>query len=318
MLRTHLARTAAALSLGALLNACAGAPAADMSGTETMARPAAAAAPAPVAQGPALWVVRDPDSTIYLFGTFHALKDATQWRNAEIDAALKGSSELWLELADIGTPEATAATLPLIQRYGLDPTRPLSSKLTPAENKLLQDAAAKAGINPAQLEPLRPWLAGLQLVLVPIIKAGFDPNLGVDHLLAAAARAENKPIRGFETTEQQLRFFADLPLELEKQMLLQSLEDIERGPALVDRLSAAWSRGDLATLESELVNEMRADSPAFYKVVLADRNTAWAKAIKERLQGSGTSFVAVGAAHLVGPDSVQARLAEQGVKSERR
>jgi uncharacterized protein YbaP (TraB family) len=65
--------------------------------------------------------VRDADSTIYLFGTFHALKKGTQWRTPKVEAALKQSSEVWLELADIGTPEGEAAAMPLIQRLGLDP-----------------------------------------------------------------------------------------------------------------------------------------------------------------------------------------------------
>ena len=35
------------------------------------------------------------------------------------------------------------------------------------------------------------------------------------------------------------------------------------------------------------------------------------------LQGSGTTFIAVGAAHLIGPDSVLAMLDAKGIKSER-
>jgi uncharacterized protein YbaP (TraB family) len=101
-------------------------------------------------------------------------------------------------------------------------------------------------------------------------------------------------------------------------MLLAALEDLEDGPALIDRMSEAWSRGDLKVLEAEMVADMRRETPEFYRVLLADRNAAWAKAIAERLKGSGTSFIAVGAAHLVGPDSVQAELAELGIKSQRR
>ena len=279
------------------------------------AAPVSAAAPA---NEPALWVVRDADSTIYLFGTFHALKQTTSWRTPRIEAALNASSEVWLELADIGTPASEAAALPLIQRYGLDPARPLSSKLTAAENAKLAAAAGKVGVDPAQLQPLRPWLAALQLSLAPLMKAGYDPKLGVDNLLASTARAEGKPIRGFETSEQQLRFFADLSPELEKQMLMSTLEDVDQGPAMIDRMSEAWSRGDLRTLEREMVADLKNETPAFYKVVLADRNTAWAKALKEHLKGSGSTFVAVGAGHLVGPDSVQAELAELGVRAERR
>ena len=40
------------------------------------------AAPPPAAPGdadPALWVVRDADTTVYLFGTIHVLKPGLSW-----------------------------------------------------------------------------------------------------------------------------------------------------------------------------------------------------------------------------------------------
>lgn len=299
------------------LSACAS-PASQDAPVAAAPAPAAAPAAPPMAGGPALWVVRDADSTIYLFGTFHALKSGSEWRTPKVDAAFTSSSTLWLELADIGAPEAEAGVGALVQRLGLDPAKPLSTKLSAAENAKLAAATAKVGLSSAQLEPMRPWLASIQLSMLPLMQAGFDPKLGVDTLLAKAARAEGKPIRGFETSEQQLRFFADLSPELEKQMLLAALDELEGGPAMITRMSEAWVRGDVQALETELVEDLREETPAFYKIVIADRNKAWAKLLKEHLKGSGATFVAVGAGHLVGPDSVQAELAKLGVRSERR
>src|SRR6185369_1001930 len=37
---------------------------------------------------PALWKLADADTTIYLFGTIHALPDGVEWRGRRIDAAL--------------------------------------------------------------------------------------------------------------------------------------------------------------------------------------------------------------------------------------
>ena len=79
----------------------------------------------------------------------------------------------------------------------------------------------------------------------------------------------------------------------------------------------AWASGDTKELESEFVTEMKADYADVYDVLLTDRNVAWAKQLKTKLAGSGVSFVAVGAGHLVGPDSVQVQLANLGIKAER-
>ena len=61
--------------------------------------PAPAAAPrtAPLPDAdPALWVVRDADTTIYLFGTFHLL-DGRPWFNDEVRTAFDASDELVME-----------------------------------------------------------------------------------------------------------------------------------------------------------------------------------------------------------------------------
>jgi uncharacterized protein YbaP (TraB family) len=51
--------------------------------------------------------------------------------------------------------------------------------------------------------------------------------------------------------------------------------------------------------------------------MFTERNANWAGWIAQRLQEPGTVFVAVGAGHLAGRDSVQAKLTELGVKSAR-
>jgi uncharacterized protein YbaP (TraB family) len=276
------------------------------------------AAASPVTREPALWVLRDADSTVYLFGTVHLLKRETAWRSQKVDRALAESQEVWFELAEAGDEAASAkVAAELLPRLGVDTARPLSSKLTEADRARLAAAAAGLGLPVAQLEPMRPWLAALTLALIPITKAGYDPNNGVDKLIATAARAQNKPVRGLETMEQQFRFFADLPPEVEMQVLREAIDDVERGPQVLDQLSAAWAAGDEKAFERLFVDELR-DSPELYRVLIDQRNEAWAETIKQRMDGSGVSFVAVGAGHLTGPDSVQAKLARRGIRAERK
>jgi uncharacterized protein YbaP (TraB family) len=280
--------------------------------------PATNAAPAPVAAAahpaePALWVIRDEDSTIYLFGTVHMLKPGTTWRTPRVEAAFNGADELVLELED----DDPAGMTPLIQQYGLDLAHPLSSKLGEEDRKRLAGVAQSLGIPVAQMEPLRPWLASLQIVLTGLMRAGFDPNAGVDKLLLAAARQAGKPVRAFETPEQQIRFFADLPPEIELDLLRQSLRDFEGGAALFDAIATGWAAGDVAAMERALVGDMRAGAPRLYQVIIVERNTDWANQIETRLKGKGSSFIAVGSAHLVGPDSVQAHLGRKGIVASR-
>jgi hypothetical protein len=95
------------------------------------------------------------------------------------------------------------------------------------------------------------------------------------------------------------------------------LDDLEKGLDLLDELAKAWIGGDIATIERLGVDEMKKEAPAVYEKLIVQRNIAWSEKIAEMLKGSGVQQIAVGAAHLVGPESVQAQLAKRGIKVER-
>ena len=269
---------------------------------------------APARSAPAMWTVRDADSTIHLFGTMHFAKPDTAWRSPKMEAALKASDKLVLEIANI---DDQAAAAPLIQKYGLDPQHPLTSKLDDEGDALLAKAAQAGGMPLAQLEPMRPWLAATVLALLPIQKAGYDPKLAVDLALRSDAKAAGKEIAGLETIEQQLKFFAEMPAEAELDLLEKSLEELDQAQALFDRMVAAYVAGDEATLDALMTDELAAKHPALHKALMVDRNHDWVRQIERELAGSGEVFIAVGAGHLVGAEGVPALLKARGLKVER-
>lgn len=275
---------------------------------------AAVSAAVPAAAAPALWAIRDADSTIYLFGTVHMLRPQTQWRSAKLDAALKGSDELVLEIVGGDDP---AVMQPLMLRYGLDRTTPLSKKLTAKEWAKAKGYAERMGVPAPAFDAMRPWLASITLAMAPMIRAGFDPQKGVEQVLTAEIKAAGGKLNALETPEQQLRFFADLPVADEVALLRATLKDVDDTPAKLDKLVDAWAGGDLKALKAEFVTQMKTDYAPLYKTLIVNRNAAWADELKAKLNGKGVSFVAVGAGHLVGPDSVQALLAKRGVRVER-
>lgn len=280
----------------------------------TLGGAAALALALPAMAEPALWKVQSAHATVYLFGTVHVLKPTTVWRSPKIEAALNAAGTLWEEVPNA---DDAAAVQPLVMKYGLDPTHALSDKLDDAGKAKLATVAASYGLQTAQLEPLRPWMAALTLSILPVVKAGYDPKSGVDNLLKAEAVTNGKSVQGFETLEQQVRYFADLPEKLEVDYLLDTLDDASKGTGLLDQMVDAWAAGDTAKLEALLNSDLKHEYPQLYKLLLADRNQHFADRIEELLKGDGVYFVAVGAAHLTGPDSVQADLARHGVKAVR-
>ena len=273
-----------------------------------------AVVPAARDAGPAMWVISDADSTIYLYGSIHLLKPQTPWGQAHVDAAFNSADEVWFELTDM---DDQAQMMGLLQSLGFSPDRPLSSLMTPDDIAKLDVAARSIGANAAALDPMRPWLVAMQLAVVQMAAGGFDPNLGVDKIMTERAKAQGKTLRGFESMAEQFGILAGLSDEGQVQMLRSTLKDLDKGPEQLNTLVAAWATGDVDKIDNLMVEEMKLSQPEAYDAMLTRRNANWVRQIKSILDGSGTSFVVVGAAHLAGDESVQSMLAAQGIHVER-
>lgn len=271
----------------------------------------------PAQAQPAMWTVKDADSKIYLFGTVHLLKPETEWKTEKLKAAIAEAEQLWLELPTTNSEALAAEMMPLITQFGLAPAAPLSSSLTPEEMKTLDEAAKLAGMTGAQLNAFRPWFAALTITTSAVTRAGYDPASGVDSRIEALFAERGIKPKGFETPEQQIKVFADMSREEELAYLRQIIEEYENAADVLDRMVDQWSRGDLVGLEASLVADMREASPELYEDLLPKRNANWAVQIEDMLKGKGVIFIAVGAGHLIGADSVQALLKAKGIEAER-
>lgn len=278
---------------------------------------AATALGAPALAQPAMWAVKDADSTIYLFGTVHLLMPETQWKTDKLEAAMKEAEQLFLELPTTNAQELAPQMMPLISKYGLAPATPLSSSLTPEEMKTLDEAAKLAGMTGPQLDIFRPWFAALTLTTSAIISAGYDPASGVDSKIEAAFGARGLKPKGLESIEGQLQVFANLSREEELAYLRETIKDYQNAATMLDGMVDQWSKGDIAAMEQIFVTEMRDASPDLYAALLPNRNANWVAQIEDMLKGKGVIFIAVGAGHLIGEDSVQAMLKAKGIQSVR-
>jgi len=283
------------------------------------AEPVAATAPATAAPAttdvdPALWVVKDEDTTIYLFGTVHVLKPGLGWFDEAVKQAFDKSDQLMLEIV---LPEDQAAMAQKMIPLAVDQSgKTLSSRLKPDELKAYQAAMTDLGIPPAQFDMFEPWFAAMTLSVLPLAKLGYDPEQGAEKQLTASAKAASKPVSGLETIEEQLGFFDGLPEDQQVAFLNSVVKDIDKlGPTL-DKMVVLWGKGDTEALATAMNESMEA-TPELAKVLLFDRNARWADTLKARMDQPGTVFVAVGAGHLAGEHSVQDYLKERGLTAKR-
>jgi len=271
---------------------------------------AGCAAPAPAGARPAMWRLADSDTTIYLFGTFHLLPPGHDWRTPAIETALAASDELVLEVAEVDDPAAAAGAM---MRLGLSPGLPPLAERVPEEKRgALGAMIAESGVPPAALDRMETWAAALTLAAVAFRRLGVSGEAGVERSLAAV----DKPVRGLETVEEQFGFFDALAEDAQRAFLVAMLDDMTDLKREFAEMLAAWTEGDVDAIAATFNDEMNL-SPALREALLKRRNARWAEWLAKRLDRPGTLFVAVGAGHLAGPDSVQRMLRAKGLKTKR-
>jgi len=263
---------------------------------------------APAVLTPALWVARDADTTIWLFGTVHQLRQGTPWLAGAVADAFANSGTLVLEITE-PTPDAMAAAV-------MQVTPPHPTPLPRELDRRLRARAAELGFPRNAFDATAPWFAATILAAQPLAQAGYTSAPAPETLLTRLADRTGRPVAAFETLGQQLGIFAALPPRAQVTMLERTLADRDPVPAM-DRIVATWGRGDVATLDRLLGEDMAEAGPAIRTALLDRRNAAWARTIATWMRQPGTRFVAVGAGHLAGPGSVQARLQALGVEVTR-
>ena len=277
--------------------------------------------PAPAAAkqvaNPAIWRVKGAHGTVYLFGSIHVMKPNVDWETAKVKTALESSDVLYLEVADL---DDEAAVAPLAMQFGIDSAHPLSTKISKDDVALLDAAAKSAGMpGEAMFEPMRPWLVSMTLSVLPLMKAGYQPTSGIDMVLLAQSKKEQRPVKGFETMTDQIHMVADVPEDEQVKMLHKDLVELDKATADTNEMVAAWERGDGEKIAKINNEDLATKYPDEYTRLVIDRNGRWVATLEGMLKdpAAGTAFVAVGAAHLAGPDSVIKMLQKDGFKVER-
>lgn len=264
----------------------------------------------PAAAAPPVWVVRDADSEMVLFGSIHVLPPGLAWSPPALDAALRRADDLWFELPPGPAAEQEIARLAAATGV-LPPGKSLFALLTPKDAELLLRAADGLGVDKATLDRLEPWLAEVAIAAASYRAAGADTDNGVEKSVEAAAPSRVKRA-AFETPAEQLGLFDNSPLDEQIASLNQTVRELSEDPDAYGKLVGAWMAGDTRVLDEEALEPMRKASPDLFKRLVTDRNARWIGQLEARLKGKGRTVVVVGVGHLVGEGGLPSRLRALG------
>lgn len=291
----------AALALLAPLFALALAGCSDAPGGE------AAGAPA----NPLLYEIAGADGAVegWMLGTIHALPPGTRWQTPEIARVTESADILVVEIATLDDRKALAAAFAAL---GTTPGLPPLDQRVPAPLRPQLAALLERGdMEPDEFTATESWAAALMLAQIDAVG---DPEHGVDRALIREFPADK--VIELEGARGQLAIFDALPEAQQRALVSAVVSEAAEARKRAGDLRRAWLTGDEAALVAATRTGIMAD-PALREALLVARNRRWDAAIAALLEQPARPFVAVGAAHLVGPEGLAAMLEARGYRLTR-
>lgn len=264
-----------------------------------------------VPPSPLLYELSAADGTVegWMVGTIHALPAGTDWQTPAIARVIDEADGLVVEVASLGDDKGLARSFTgLATTSGLPP---LAERVPPDLGAPLAALMERGDLAPDRFASTETWAAALTLARVDAVG---DPANGVDRALITAFAS--RPVTELEGATAQLAIFDRLPEAQQRAMLAAVVRDSAAPGRDRERLQRAYLAGDEETLAASTREGILAD-PALHEALLAARNRRWGEALGPILAAKPRPLIAVGAAHLVGPEGLAALLAAKGYRVRR-
>lgn len=244
----------------------------------------------------------------YVFGTVH-LPDL---RVANFPLSLQSSLDQvnTIVLEVILDPETMQQ---LAQRMQAKSGRGIDSILTQQQLEKLQTALVKRNLSINTVKHLKPWLIATQLML-PAHSAA-NASLTLEMQLSEYANARNAKLAQLESADEQLDLFDTLPESEQIELLMSSVNSLDKVDDLTEVLMQAYLQGNLEKI-IEMNDKLSAEekNPRLQDLMtklVQKRNQLMFQRMQKYIQ-KGHTMIAVGALHLAGEEGLLNLLQQQG------
>lgn len=241
-------------------------------------------------------------SKVYIFGSLHFGK--SEWYPFEdyIEKAFSTSDAL---VTEININDLTKlAPSSLINRIYAKDTISLKNKLKPKNYDKVLGKLSALGMNETIIQRIRPWFVAFSVQQLEIKQGSLNTKYGVDTYFNKKAKELNMQTFGIEEIDFQLSLIEKFDCCADE--IIETLESDNKKKDDANELIQAWLEGDDNEI-NKLINEISDASKEYQSVlheILYKRNKSMADSIKGLLANRKQYFIVVGAAHLVGEESI--------------
>ncbi len=267
-------------------------------------------------EGPALWRLADDDTEIVFLGTVHLLPETLDWQRQDLRVALENADLVYLETDVRSVSQDDQLTF---TRLGSAADgEHLTDLLDEATFQDLETALAGLNISVSFLAERQPWYAALALSRVALESHGFLSEFGAENWVLRELADTTRPVRSLETMSDVARNLSALPMPTQLTLLTESLADLGGLKSRYVETIETWVAGDTQHLHELVMADLAENLPEVYDALIVARNRNWLPQVTNIMEEeTGNVVIAVGSAHLIGPDSLLNMLESEGWSVER-
>lgn len=261
-----------------------------------------------------LWKVQSEKNTVYLLGSVHILKQENYPLKKSIEQAFDDVQKLVFEI-HLDSAETLSVQMKILSKGMYSDGSTLQENIDEETYSLVTEKAEELGLGIEQMSRFKPWFVTVTLITLKLQKLGFDPNYGVDKYFFKKAKEAGKEIAGLETVEYQIDLFDSLSKMNQKDLILQTLKELDVLEEEIDDLIDAWRMGHSVKLEDMVLKSFK-EYPEIYRKFIYERNISWLPQVESLLKINKNVLVIVGAGHLLGNDGIISLLEKRGYSAE--
>ncbi len=250
--------------------------------------------------------------TSYLYGTIHIIPSDDYFLPSGTLEAIGKSKKLVFEI-DMAEMNDMGKQMGLLNQAFMKDDLTLKDLYTEEEYATVKTHFDKMGIPLFFMERMKPML------LTVFASGDIDPTdlksgkaKSYEMEFYDMAQDSKKETGGLETIEYQMSVFDSIPYKEQAEMLLETIEMGDSDSDSMQKLVEVYKMQDIQGMQ-DLFKEEGSDLEGHEDVLLNNRNRNWIPVIAEEMK-NGSTFFAVGAGHLAGPQGVIHLLREAGYK----
>lgn len=254
-------------------------------------------------QNSLLWKVEGLNITkpIYLFGTIHLIPGSAFKVSPTLDSIAGKMDNIFFEM-DLSHPDLATIT---VEKLAIDSVSSIKELYTASEYKKLVKKWSKMNIPYALFEKFKPFMLQQQIMTTLV----ENPKGYETHFLAFAKK-RNIKIGGLDDPEVQLATIDSIPLKLQAKSLYDLTLKPEKSQQELKLLFEKYQSNDVDVIFN-YINEQKNFS-SISNSLLDVRNIRWVEKMLKLFETNESYLIAVGAAHMGGPQGLINLLREKG------